>query len=40
MRKFLVASFALALLTTAALSPQSSRAAGSREPLVEFELMT
>ena len=40
MRKFLVASFALALLTTATLSPQSSYAAGSHEPLVEFELMT
>lgn len=42
MRNFFVASFALALFTTAALSPTPSAAAGSgsHKQLVEFELMT
>jgi hypothetical protein len=35
-----VASLALALFTTAALTPESSYAAGSHAQLVEFELMT
>jgi creatinine amidohydrolase len=40
MRNLLVASLALALFTTAALTPESSYAAGSHAPPVEFELMT
>ena len=40
MRKLLVASFALALFTAAAVGPTPSFAAGSHQPLVEFELMT
>lgn len=40
MRKLLVAGFALALLTAAAVEPTPSFAAGSHQPLVEFELMT
>lgn len=40
MRKLLVAGFTLALFTAAAVGPAPSFAAGSHQPLVEFELMT
>ena len=40
MRKLLVVGFLLALFTAAAAGPTPSFAAGSHQPLVEFELMT